>query len=115
VPGWMPTLFAKEVPQELVDEVVAIMSDFHPAGYRAMILAFADLDLRDVLPQIEVPTLLLYGAVDRRSPLHVAEAMPAQIAGSTLAVIPGVGYMSSVEAPDRFNAEVRTFLRAHPR
>ena len=51
----------------------------------------------------------------RSSPLHVAEAMHSQIAGSTLAVIPGVGHMSSVEAPDRFNAEVRTFLRAHQR
>jgi len=26
-------------------------------------------------------------------------------------VVPGVGHMSNVEAAERFNAEVRTFLR----
>ena len=30
--------------------------------------------------------------------------------GSRLVVLPGVGHVSPVEAPDRFNAEVRTFL-----
>ena len=46
-------------PAELAEEVVAIMSEFHPAGYRAMACAFAEADLRDVLPHIDVPTLLL--------------------------------------------------------
>jgi hypothetical protein len=37
-------------PAELAEEVVAIMSEFHPAGYRAMARAFAEADLRDFLP-----------------------------------------------------------------
>jgi hypothetical protein len=36
-------------------------------------------DLRDVLPRIEVPTLLLYGALDQRSPLQVAAELQARI------------------------------------
>lgn len=112
VPGWIPGLLTETAPAELVDEVVAIMSEFHPAGYRAMAYAFAEADLRDVLPHIDVPTLLLYGDADRRSPLNVAEDLHAQIPTSGLVVMPGVGHLSNLEAPERFNAEVRSFLRS---
>lgn len=57
-----PGLLTKSAPAELINEVVGIMSDFHPAGVRAIAHAFAEADLRDVLPRIDVPTLLLYGA-----------------------------------------------------
>jgi pimeloyl-ACP methyl ester carboxylesterase len=114
VPGWIPGLLTESAPAEMVDGLVAIMSDFHPAGYRAMAHAFADADLRDALPRIAVPTLLLYGAVDRRSPQSVGEELHARIPGSRLAVIPGAGHSCNIEAADRFNAEVRSFLRSLP-
>jgi len=59
-----------------------------------------------------VPTLLLYGDKDVRSPLHIAEALHARIPGSRLVVMAGVGHVSDMEAPERFNAEVRGFLRS---
>lgn len=60
----------------LVDEVGAILSDFHPAGQRALQRAgFAEHDVRGVLPGIDVPTLLSYGDKDVRSPQTVAEEM----------------------------------------
>ncbi len=65
-----------------------------------------------MLPLITVPTLLLYGSADVRSPLSVAEELHAQIRGSQLVVMPGVGHLSNVDAPDLFNAEVRRFLRS---
>ena len=46
-----------------------------------------------------------------RSPLDVAEALRAAIPASRLVVLRGVGHASCVEAPDRFNREVRAFLR----
>ena len=66
-----------------------------------------------MLPQITVPTLLLYGEADRRSPPRIAEAIHTQIPTSTLVVLPGVGHLGNVEAPQRFNAEVRRFLTPH--
>lgn len=88
----------------------------HPGGYRAMAHSMAEADLSDVLPQIRVPTLLLYGEMDERSPLHIAKDLHAQIPTAELAVIPGVGHLANVEAPAAFNAEVRRFVRAvaHP-
>jgi pimeloyl-ACP methyl ester carboxylesterase len=59
---------------------------------------------------IEVPTLLLYGAEDARSPLPVAEAMRAAIPTSSLVLVPAAGHMSSIETPGPFNDAVRAFL-----
>jgi len=107
---WLPTLFSGAVSDEVVDETVRILSEFHPAGMRAMLNAFAEADLRDVLPIIEVPTLLLYGELDQRSPLNVARELKSKIPMSTLVVIPGAGHECNVEAPEAFNSEVRRFL-----
>lgn len=72
--------------------------------------AFCYADLRNVLPQISVPTLLLYGERDERSPLSVAQDLHAMIRGSQLVVVPGVGHGVNVEAPEEFNPAVREFL-----
>jgi pimeloyl-ACP methyl ester carboxylesterase len=110
VDEFLGTLFGDDVPREVVEETRTIMSDVHPEGAREVVLAFATADLRDVLPTISVPTLLLHGERDRRSPLSVATEMQAQIPGSRLVLLSGVGHASNVEAPEAFNAEVRTFL-----
>jgi pimeloyl-ACP methyl ester carboxylesterase len=117
VPGWLPGLLTDAAPKATVDEVVAVMSRFHPSGYRVMAQAFAEADLRDVLPRVAVPTLLLYGEADRRSPLPVARDLHATIPASTLVVLPGVGHLCNIEAAETFNSEVRRFLRSvqpHP-
>lgn len=75
-----------------------------------MALACA-VDLRDVLHQVQVLTLLLYGDQDVRAPLSVGQALRAAIPKSELVIMPGVGHVSSVEAADRFNLEIRQFLR----
>ncbi len=108
---WIPTLFVKSVSTKVIEETATIMSEFHPAGMRTMLLAFAEADLRDMLPTIKVPTLLLYGGADQRSPLDVAENLHTKIPTSRLAIVPGVGHEISLEAPEIFNAEVRSFLR----
>jgi pimeloyl-ACP methyl ester carboxylesterase len=79
-----------------------------------MLVAAADADLRDVLPSVAVPTLLLYGAEDVRAPRPVAEAMHRAVPGSRLVLVPGVGHDVALEAPDAFDAEVRRFLRSVP-
>jgi pimeloyl-ACP methyl ester carboxylesterase len=109
---WSPTMLSVAAPAELVDEVGASLSRFHPVGQQALFRAFAHADLRDVLPHIEAPTLLLYGGNDVRSPLGVAEDLHAKIPTSRLVVMLGVGHLSNIEAPERFNSEVGHFLRS---
>jgi len=107
-----PGLLSEFAPASVLAKNARIMSDFHPPGMKAMVRALAAADLRDILPLIEVPTLLLYGDRDVRSPVSVGRALHAQIPKSKLVVIPGVGHVSNFEAPERFNTEVRTFLRS---
>jgi pimeloyl-ACP methyl ester carboxylesterase len=105
----LPTDSVRPVPST---EPEAIMSELHPAGTRVMAAAFADADLRYVLPLIDVPTLLVHGETDERAPLEVAEDLHAGIRGSELVVLPGVGHESYQEAPGLFSVEVRRFLRS---
>ena len=113
--GW-PGLLSGAASAELVHELASIWAanagTVHPAGYRAMAHSMAEADLRDVLPRIQVPTLLLYGELDQRSPLQVATELQAHIPPATLVVIPGVGHLSNAEAPEAFNASVREYLRS---
>ena len=110
---WVPSLFPEGTPRDVIEDYVEVMATgFHPGGVRQMLFAMAEADLRDVLPTIGVPTLLLYGQNDARSPVHVAEAMHDTIPGSTLVVLPDVGHMSNLQTPERFNAAVRDFLRS---
>jgi len=110
VAALLPTMFSGPVPRETVDDFRASMEAFHPRGFRAMARASAE-DVRDVLPHINVPTLLVYGDRDARAPLTIAQDLQAAIAGSTLIVLPEAGHVCNVEAPDAFNATVRDFLR----
>ena len=115
VGGLLPTMLSPSAAPELAEELVQIMSAFHPAGSRVMVRAFAEADYRDVLPRIDVPTLLLHGERDVRSPLPVAQALADQIPRAELVVLRGAGHMCNLEDPDGFNAAVRSFVRAGPR
>jgi pimeloyl-ACP methyl ester carboxylesterase len=84
------------------------MAGFHPVGFRAMSRALAG-DFRDVLPTIRVPTLLIWGDGDTRSPVSIGEEMSARIPGAGLTIIPAAGHVSNMEQPEAFNAEVRSF------
>ena len=109
---WLPTLFTDKADPAVVAEATKVMADVRPAGMRALLSASGRADYRPVLPTVSIPTLLLYGAEDQRSPLNVARELHRQIPGSTLSVIPDVGHLAHMEAPDAFNTEVRNFLHA---
>lgn len=113
-PAVIQTLLTERASGGMVDELMSIFSELHPVGMKAGVRAFAEADVRDVLPHIDVPALLLYGDKDVRAPRPVWEALHSAIPGSKLVVLPDVGHMINIEAADRFNTEVRVFLRALP-
>jgi pimeloyl-ACP methyl ester carboxylesterase len=110
VDALLPTMFSTDTAPELIDAFAASMRAFHPVGFRAMARASAE-DLRDALPHIDIPTLLVYGDRDVRAPLTVADHLHAAITESTLIVMPDAGHPCNVEAADDFNETVTSFLR----
>ena len=107
----LPTMFSEATPPESVDAFEESMLGFHPVGFRAMARASAE-NLRDVLPRVDVPTLLVHGGQDVRAPLPVAEDLYTAIPGSTLVVLPDAGHVCNIEAPEAFNQAVRSFLQS---
>ncbi len=109
VPKYLPGMFSESPRQEAREELERIMFDFHPIGFRLMATALAHADTRDLLPKIRVPTLLIWGDADARSPMAVAHQIHDAMPGTRLAVISGAGHVSNLEQPAQFNAEVRDF------
>ena len=86
-----------------------MMRDFRPTGIRPAVTALGAADLRDVLTTIAVPTLLIYGDADVRSPADVVgRDMHTRIPGSTLVVIPDAPHMVNLE-PEAFSTAIRRF------
>lgn len=111
-PTSIPGLFSDVMPVNRAEELATIMSEIRPVGTRVMAHALAEADLREVLPRIEVPTLLLYGDADERSPLRVANELHDAIGPSMLVVLSGVGHECYLEAGPAFDTTVRKFLRS---
>jgi pimeloyl-ACP methyl ester carboxylesterase len=84
-----------------------------PGAFVATMRALVETDLRDALPRLSVPTLVVAGAQDAGMPAKVhAAALHAAIAGSRLEVMPGVGHSVHLEDPDGFARLILGFLSA---
>ena len=110
----LPGLFVGEPPSEFASLLEQIAVAVRPESLRTQLLAMAQADQRDLLANIAVPTLLIWGERDARSPLSVARQLEQAIPDTKLIVISDCGHVSNLEQPDRFNAAVREFCRAHP-
>jgi pimeloyl-ACP methyl ester carboxylesterase len=110
----LPGLFASDPPARYVPLLAAIAADVRPATLGHQLDTMAETDLSDLLPHISVPTLLIWGQSDARSPLTVARQFDEAIPDTRLVAIEGAGHMSNLEQPDRVNDAVRTFCRGHP-
>jgi pimeloyl-ACP methyl ester carboxylesterase len=107
----VPSMFSPSATDEVVATFAESVRGFRPGGFRAMARASFE-DQTHVLPEVDVPTLLLYSDHDVRAPVAVGESMHAMVPGSRLVVMRGPGHVSSVEAPDDVTRELRRFLRS---
>lgn len=110
----LPGLFAGDPPAEFLPLLAVISGDVRPATLGHELAIMADADLSDLLPHVSVPTLLIWGQSDVRSPLTVARQFEEAIADAELVVIAGAGHMSNLERPEHVNDAIRQFCRAHP-
>jgi pimeloyl-ACP methyl ester carboxylesterase len=110
-----PGLFAGDPPAEFVPLLEEIAADVRPESLRWAVSVMAEADQRDLLPRIAVPTLLIWGELDARSPLSVARQFEESVPDTHLVVIPECGHVSTLEQPEAVNSAVREFCRAHSR
>jgi pimeloyl-ACP methyl ester carboxylesterase len=87
------------------------------ADYRASTGVMRDILVKVVnesyegqLRRISAPVHLLWGAEDAEVPVSVAEASVALLSNATLEILPGVGHMVPLEAPDALRSAVAKAL-----
>jgi pimeloyl-ACP methyl ester carboxylesterase len=69
-----------------------------------------DKRIRDDIPNVKTPTLILWGEDDRTIPVEAAYAFHAALPGSELIVYPKTGHVPQEELADESAADVRAFL-----
>jgi pimeloyl-ACP methyl ester carboxylesterase len=69
-------------------------------------------DIRERLPQIDIPTLIVWGFSDRVIPVQAALSYHRRIPGSRLEIFERTGHVPQLERPARFNALLDEFLLA---
>jgi len=104
-------LLSPKAEPELVRHARNIMLAQTPDAVATALLAMRDRpDSTHLLADIRVPTLVIVGSEDVLTPPADAESMYRRIPSAWLVRIPGAGHLSSLEAPEEFNAALRGFL-----
>jgi 3-oxoadipate enol-lactonase len=80
-------------------------------GYVACCAAVRDMDARESIANIRVPTLIISGAQDPVTPPHDGRYMAERISGSLFKELPAA-HLSNFEAAEAFTMEVSSFLKA---
>ena len=70
--------------------------------------------MRDELPALTLPTLLVWGTADRVVPVAHGRAAAAMLPAGRLETLPRLGHVPQVEDPGRVAAVVRDFLASLP-
>ena len=109
----LPGLFAGDPPAEFVPLLEDVAAEVRPETLRQQLVIMAATDQRDLLSRVAVPTLLIWGELDARSPPSIANQFERAIPDTKLVVITGAGHLSNLEQPERFNDAVREFCRGH--
>lgn len=97
---------------ELYNEVYDIFSqNSHEPLIAATAVAFT-IDFRSILAEIQIPTLIIACELDQLTPIWHSEYLNKHIDGSKLIVFPGIGHLSKLENPVKFNKEVMAHIDA---
>ena len=87
-----------------------IILDTPDEGFCACCAAIRDMDQRDTIPSISVPTLILVGEDDPSTPVSAAQFIHERIAGSRLVILKKAAHLANIEQADAFNAALHSFL-----
>lgn len=105
------TLPSHRQEPELIGENLAMARAIGPSGLLRQLAAQATRpDSRAALSSVNVPTVVVIGQDDKVCPPHLQHEVASGICGSVTQLLPGVGHMSPLEAPDEVAAALDTWL-----
>jgi pimeloyl-ACP methyl ester carboxylesterase len=99
-----PNRIRPELLQEQIDPSI------RSPGFADAALAISGYDTRHRLPEIEIPTLIVWGLKDRIVPVEAGIGYHRMIPDSRLELFERTGHLPQLERPARFNALLDQFL-----
>lgn len=107
-------VLGKEKARKRIDAMRAKKgsSDYNDASpmMRRILSKVVNEDLRDRLPLIKAPTLLVWGENDTATPISDARIMEKEIPDAGLVSFPGCGHYSFLDNPYLFKAVLKSFI-----
>jgi 3-oxoadipate enol-lactonase len=98
---------------DLVEKVFGMMIHTSPEGAAAALRGRAERpDYSRLLRELRVPSLVVSGEQDHWAPEPVVEQLVGALPEPRVLRLPGVGHLPNLEAPDEFNAALRSFAAA---
>ena len=94
--------------------VARVASEFcqiNREGYAACCEAIGRMDLRPLIGQIAIPTLIIAGADDPATPVAMSEAMRDSIASSRLKVLGQAAHLLAIEQPEAVIDALKDHIR----
>jgi pimeloyl-ACP methyl ester carboxylesterase len=87
------------------------MANIDPRLFLAMLASAGRHSARELLDQIDVPTLIVSGERDGFTPARLSEEMHRMIPKSELYVVPGGSHTAPIERPAEVTQRIADFLR----
>jgi len=106
-----PMLFGEDAPQSVIDLSAKYMVDsVRMPVYQWACNSMAEADHTELLPTLEMPSLVIVGDQDRITAPKLSQRLADGLANSQLVTIAGAGHLANQEQPAAFNDAVAHFL-----
>ena len=106
---WIHDAFRAARPEVIAHWRAKVMS-CNPAGYIACCQAIAGVDTTARLADIQMPALIIAGALDQGTPVGMARLIAEGIPGAHLVVLPDASHLSVLEQPEAFRRALDSWL-----
>ena len=104
-------LAARTLDEQVIAELVAKLRVLDMDTFIRLLERMGEHDGWDLLPLIDVPTLIIVGSRDVFTPRSAAERMARRTRGSEIMVLPGATHYAALEYPEMVNLRLGKFLR----
>jgi pimeloyl-ACP methyl ester carboxylesterase len=103
------TQFGPDASPALVDHIVGLAARAPSDVWTDGLVGLMDMDLRDAVRHVRVPSLVIVGEHDRVTPPAAAVQLTGALSDGRLEVIEGAGHLPMLERHEDFNERVRAF------
>lgn len=97
--------------EDYFGDVMKDFADLDFGPYFEMILRLDEHSAKSILKEVEVPTLITAGTLDKMTPMSTAQYMHEQIRNSELFLVPNGTHYTTIEYPEIVNLKLEDFFR----